>query len=257
MIICCRGGHNPLAKGSSGYVDEVTEDRKIYAAMIAYLKQAGHTVYNVTPPDMAGVNAELMYGINKANEYSNVDLFVSVHLNAYSDPSANGSEVCIYPNDSVTTTIGNRICKNFESLGFRNRGVKPRTDLGELNLTKMHSMIVECFFCTNQADVALYHKLGADRLGKAIAEAIHGKVIGNVVNEPQGIDPKFIGSRQGQTGIVTVKETFVYEKQSTSSKKLGKVYLNEKLKLYRQDGPWMVISYPNSGGFVLTKDLKI
>ena len=36
----------------------------------------------------------------------------------------------------------------------------------------MNSIIVECFFVEATEDVALYKKLGADALGKAIAEGI-------------------------------------------------------------------------------------
>ena len=45
----------------------------------------------------------------------------------------------------------------------------------------MNSVIVECFFVEATEDVALYKKLGADALGKAIAEGIANKKVPNPI----------------------------------------------------------------------------
>ena len=51
MKIAVRGGHNFKARGASGIIDEAIENRKVYKALIKYLRLAGHVVIDVTPGD--------------------------------------------------------------------------------------------------------------------------------------------------------------------------------------------------------------
>lgn len=177
--IAVRGGHTELCTGASALIDELTEDRKITAAVIKYLKELGNEVLDVTPPVnyTSSVSADLSYGVNKANEWG-ADLFVSFHFNkAYDNYNgALGSEVCVYSEND----IAQRVVNGLGELGFKNRGQKVRTNLYELKHTKMKAMIVETCFVEATEDVALYNKLGADTIGKVIAESIaNNKIIEN------------------------------------------------------------------------------
>lgn len=185
MKIAIRGGHNELATGAKALLDEVIEDRKIYPFVIKYLTLAGHNILDVTPGRMDS-DSDLAYGVNKANEWG-ADLFVSIHLNkAYNSYNgAIGTEVFVYSKTDKydDESYAQRIVNNIAKLGFKNRGVKTNTALYELKNTKMKAIIVECFFLEATEDVALYKKLGAEAMGKAIAEGIVGKTI----NAPQPI----------------------------------------------------------------------
>ena len=170
MKIAVRGGHCPKVPGARGILDELTEDRKVKDAVIKYLKQLGNEVLDVTPPDSISTSsADLAYGVNKANDWG-ADLFVSIHFNKAYDSynGALGSEVCVYSNYD----IAQRVVNSLESLGFKNRGQKIRTGLYELRNTNMKAMIVETCFVEATEDVALYRRLGHDKVGQAIAEAI-------------------------------------------------------------------------------------
>ena len=69
MKIAVRGGHCPKSTGASGIISELTEDRKMKNSVIKYLKQLGHNVLDVTPPDSTpDTNSDLYYGVHKANE---------------------------------------------------------------------------------------------------------------------------------------------------------------------------------------------
>ena len=178
MKIAVRGGHTELCTGASALINELTEDRKVKDAVVKYLKTLGQDVLDVTPPVnyTSNVGKDLAYGVNKANNYG-ANLFVSIHFNkAYDTYNGSlGSEVCVYsPND-----YANRVVEKLGCLGFSNRGQKVRADLYELRMSAMKAMIVEVCFVEATEDVALYKKLGADAIGKAIAEAI---VNTNVVN---------------------------------------------------------------------------
>ena len=186
MKIAVRGGHCPKVTGASALIDELTEDRKVKDSVIKYLKQLGHEMLDVTPPDSTATSStDLSYGVNKANDWG-ADLFVSIHFNkAYvSYTGAIGSEVCVYSNFDTAQ----RVVDGLGSLGFKNRGQKVRTGLYELKNTKMKSMIIEVCFVEATEDIALYKKLGHDSVGKNIAESIANKKIQTVptTTEPAG-----------------------------------------------------------------------
>ena len=178
MKIAVRGGHTELCTGASALINELTEDRKVKDAVVKYLKILGQDVLDVTPPVnyTSSASKDLAYGVNKANDYG-ANLFVSIHFNkAYDTYNGSlGSEVCVYS----TNDYANRVVEKLGCLGFGNRGQKIRTGLYELKHTSMVSMIVEVCFVEATEDVALYKKLGADAIGKAIAEAIVNKKIEN------------------------------------------------------------------------------
>jgi N-acetylmuramoyl-L-alanine amidase len=169
--IAVRGGHTEKATGASALIDELTEDRKVKDAVIKYLRKLGYEVLDVTPSVnyTSNESTDLAYGVNKANEWG-ADLFVSIHFNKAYDSynGALGSEVCVYSEHE----IAQRVVNTLGALGFKNRGQKVRTNLYELKNTKMKAMIVETCFVEATEDVELYKKLGADAIGKAIAEAI-------------------------------------------------------------------------------------
>lgn len=169
--IAVRGGHTEKATGASALIDELTEDRKVKDAVIKYLRKLGYEVLDVTPSVnyTSNESTDLAYGVNKANEWG-ADLFVSIHFNKAYDSynGALGSEVCVYSENE----IAQRVVNTLGALGFKNRGQKVRTNLYELKNTKMKAMIVETCFVEANEDVELYKKLGADAIGKAIAEAI-------------------------------------------------------------------------------------
>lgn len=175
MKIAVRGGHCPKVTGASALMDELTEDRKVKDSVIKYLRQLGHEVLDVTPPDSTSTSsADLAYGVDKANSWG-AELFVSIHFNKAYDSynGAIGSEVCVYSNFD----IAKRVVDGLGSLGFKNRGQKARTGLYELKNTKMKSMIIEVCFVEATEDVSLYKRLGHDTIGKTIAESIANKKV--------------------------------------------------------------------------------
>lgn len=61
------GGHNRIVPGAGHYLDEVTEDRKITAGVIALLQASGHTAYNCTDDVGKTVGANLANIVAKCN----------------------------------------------------------------------------------------------------------------------------------------------------------------------------------------------
>lgn len=173
MKIACRGGHNEQAQGANSILNEVSEDRKINASVIKFLKLDKNEVLDVTPCNCISA-IDLTYGVNKANT-AKVSLFNSNHLNA---GGGHGVEVLYFGNSATGKTYATRVCNNIAKLGFTNRGAKADIrGLYELKNTDMAAIIVESFFLDSESDVALYKKVGVDAIGKAIAEGIVGHTI--------------------------------------------------------------------------------
>lgn len=177
MKIAIRAGHTFSVPGASGILDETKENRKVKDAVIKYLKMTSHSILDVTPNDSYNtVSKEIGYGVNKANEWG-ADLFLSIHFNkAYSSyDGAIGSEVLVY-DINKNNNEAKRVLNNIVSLGFKDRGVKERKDLGELRRTNMTSMIVEVCFIEAKKDVEIYRKNGYEKVALMIAEGIVGKI---------------------------------------------------------------------------------
>lgn len=174
--IAVRGGHNFQAKGAKAILDETVEDRKVYQAVIKYLKAAGYDVLDVTPGN-CGVNEDLEYGVRKAENWG-ADLFISIHFDKAYDSYAGalGTGTWIYGYGGQAETIASRIVNNVASkAGFVNRGVKTNSRLYELRKTSMPSVIVEVCFCESKKDAAIYNQVGPDKIGAYIAEGIANK----------------------------------------------------------------------------------
>jgi len=171
MKIGHRGGHNEQAQGANGFVNEVVVDRLIDAAVDKYLKIDGNSTVNCTPGRCES-RVDLAYGVDKANN-AKVDIFDSNHVNA---GGGFGCEVCYV--STKGKVIAERVCARIVALGFNDRGVKERTGLYELNNADAPAIIVEPFFLDTKSDVDIYNRVGADRIGKAIAEGLVGHNIG-------------------------------------------------------------------------------
>lgn len=164
------GGHNKIVPGAAGYLNEVTEDRKVKNAIIKYLKAQGHTVYDCTDDSGNTQSKNLSNIVKKCNAHSGITLDISVHLNA---GGGTGTEVLYTSSkgkpyaEKVSKAIAN-------SLGLKNRGAKKRDNLYVLNHTNAPAILIECCFVDNKTDKA---KWNVDKCAKAAVEAITGKKV--------------------------------------------------------------------------------
>lgn len=168
---------------------------------------------------------ELHNRSNRANVL-NVALFVSLHLNSFNKPSAQGFEVYHYPDSragkSLASNIHNEVVK--DKLYTKDRGVKS-ANFSVLRKTKAPATLVELGFISNREDVALLADKQTDVV-KAISRGILKTLdisyaetdkkpteeeIGgeNVVNiKFKGKDIKVNGKLESGTNYVAIREVF-------------------------------------------------
>lgn len=182
MKFTIHAGHNPdgkIACGAVGLIKESTENRKVKDELMRLLKLKGHTVYDCTVDNGTSVSDIVEKQVEKMNSYTGIDLHISIHFNSgANDKEGNkrstGTEVLVYNTNGSKYETAKRICSKIEKLGYKNRGVKVRTNLGVLKRSKGQALLVECCFVDDKDDVALYNY---KTMAKAIAEGILNETI--------------------------------------------------------------------------------
>lgn len=167
----CHGGHNSIVQGAnSGSRKEHIMDRQVKDAVIAKLRQLGHTVYDDTDETGSTQAANLNNIVAKCNSHD-VDLVISFHLNAYNG-SAHGVEVLYFDQEALAAKISAQLSKD---IGWFNRGAKQRTDLAVLKGTKAPAILIELGFIDNDSDMA---KWNVDKIANSIVYALTGQTVG-------------------------------------------------------------------------------
>ena len=191
MRINIHAGHNAdgrVACGAIGFIRESTEARRVKDAVINQLRQLGHTVYDCTVDNAAGVSANLREIVTKCNAHD-VDLDVSIHFNsgakdAVGNGRTTGTEVYVFNSSSGARVYAETVCRAIASLGFQKRGVKYSTGLYVLRNTKAPAMLIECCFVDDKDDVQLYD---CQKMADAIVYGITGqRVVPAEEPEPDG-----------------------------------------------------------------------
>lgn len=84
------------------------------------------------------------------------DYFISLHINSYSDTSANGIEVLVAEQGSTSYDFGSYLLQGMiDSTNLRNRGMKLNPNLRVLKNATMPAALLEMGFISNSTDAAL------------------------------------------------------------------------------------------------------
>lgn len=172
MRIVIDPGHGGIDPGAIG---EGLRESDVALAISFFLRDelvdGGHDVLMTRDTD---VFIPISERCRLANTWK-ADLFVSIHCNAASNPQAHGAELLIYPGSVRGRDLAGHIWKPLCDIpGLRDRGIKPRGDLGVLRGTSMPAVLVETAFISNGADRRRYldRDVGRKKIAKAIALGI-------------------------------------------------------------------------------------
>lgn len=108
-----------------------------------------------TPEETLGFNnsSSLSERVRLANEWP-ADYFISIHVNANTNPAINGSEVYVYREGSAAYQLAQRVLDAIVSrVGTKDNGVRINPSLYVLRRTTMPAILVELAYITNEADV--------------------------------------------------------------------------------------------------------
>lgn len=172
MKIGLRGGHSANCQGANWLRNEYFCMQELYNITRDEFLKRGHTVVDCNS-NAKTENGELWEGCNKAN-LNNVDIFISLHMNATNKHNGYGTEVWV--------TTGSRIIQkakdvayNLSKLGWYNRGVKQSSSLYECKHVVASNMLIEVCFCDNQTDIDVWSPTPYEDMAKAIVDGVVGK----------------------------------------------------------------------------------
>lgn len=183
MTVGINCGHTTSGPGygAVGVIKESEHTRLVGQALMGLLRAAGVAVIDCTI-DQANTQQEYLAAAVALANRQDLDWFISIHFNASKTREGHGVEVYTYKGRQYQDALD--VCENIESLGFTNRGVKAGSGLYVIRKTKAKSMLIECCFCDNAADMDTYQAAGgAEAMAKAIYKAIYDPVVLPVVPE--------------------------------------------------------------------------
>jgi len=148
-----------------------------------------------TAPETTDVS--LSERVRRANS-ANANAFVSIHANAYGSDwnDANGVETLVYSKvmpGSQTDAFAQEVHRCLvKKIGLRDRGIKRRDDLYVLKNTKMHAILMECGFMTNEKEANFlrqkwFQKNCADGIFEGICHFFRVKMTEEVEAEEEEI----------------------------------------------------------------------
>lgn len=167
-------GH-PLGCGAYGIMSETDGNRAVGNLVIKKLKAKGIIVVNCT----YDVNSnELANRVALANA-QRLDLFVSLHMDSFSDPAANGVTVYTTANSGAKGIAINVVNRVAESCSYNNRGWK-EASFYVLRNTNAPALLLEMGFVTNQSDC---YKFNPETIANAIVGAVLCETIENNLSD--------------------------------------------------------------------------
>lgn len=109
--------------------------------------------------------------------FKEYDYVLEVHFNSYKEVAANGVEILVHPAEK-SVGVENAIINYITDLGFKNRGVKTRTDLRNMNVCKgqqgVSYALLEVCFISNKHDMQMYVENKSDIVKAAARGIIEG-----------------------------------------------------------------------------------
>lgn len=170
-MITISPGHWKKGTGAVGFVDEVTEARRVVSFVVERLQHLGIGVQQVQDNTSASQSQNLQYLISAHNKTERM-LDVSVHFNTTAGTHSRpiGTEV-LYQDADIQGLAAHLSHSISSAAQLPNRGAKRRTDLAFLNKTNRNALLIEVCFVNSSADVSLY-KQHFEAIGEAIADTL-------------------------------------------------------------------------------------
>lgn len=153
-------GHNPqgVNAGAEGFglrEQDVTYNVGMYLSNLLEEDSRFEVKTSRNSPDQVlgtSNSTSLAERVNAANNWP-ADYFISIHVNANTNPSINGSEVYVYQEYTQSYYMGEHVLNAVVAqVGTKDNGVRVRPSLYVLRKTNMPAILVELAYITNSSD---------------------------------------------------------------------------------------------------------
>lgn len=176
------GGFDPGKVGSKG-VHEKDINLKIGLKLRDYLEQSGAYVIMTRTEDVdldgndeKQLKKKDMHNRKEIINNSNADILISIHQNAFPQPSVKGAQVFYHSSSDNGKKLADYIQQSIKTyVDITNKRIaKPNKDYYVLRTTNIPAVIVECGFLTNAQEEA---RLNTDEYQEEVAWAIYIGII--------------------------------------------------------------------------------
>lgn len=201
LLIAGHGDGDPGALNTSLGYKEADLAREVVYGISTILKD--YCTVQIYNPEK-NLYRELKNGRESKNLFKDFEYVFEVHFNAF-NKSASGSECLVKGEKGISVEQG--ILSNLASLGFKNRGVKERNDLQNMNMCRSvgvsYCLLETCFIDSN-SDLQIY--LGnRGKVAQLIAEAILKGFGLKKESSNESISPIFKDVSEGDFGLEYIK----------------------------------------------------
>ena len=245
--------------GAVGYKNESNCTREICPVIVDYLSKKGIETKLIQIDKANSYNFEDCYERARlANEWGS-DIYIEIHLNAFDDENAHGTESYVISDSSAAVEIAKRINKSLvNSLGTFDRtygkGYKTANYI-VLRKTNMPAVLIETLFCTNKSDAEKYNAMV---IGKAIAEGILNMAIEESnSNKNNTAQSNYDYSCKGKKATVTGNGVRVRDGAGTEYDVLGHKNKGDVITLGYKYGEWYNFYFGDHGGWLHEDYVKI
>ncbi|MCL2619006.1 MAG: cell wall hydrolase [Defluviitaleaceae bacterium] len=179
MRIVISSGHGLFVAGAVGIIEEVPHARLVADRVAEILREAGAEAQVFHENTARNARANLANIINHHNGQTR-ELDVSVHFNAVGGgirEEGIGAEVLYKHGNARTRALAEQTSRAIAAAsGLRDRGAKPRKNLGFLNSTTRDALLIEVCFVNSRTDVELYRR-GFEQICRAITQSLGGQTL--------------------------------------------------------------------------------
>ena len=178
-MITISPGHWHVGTGAVGYIDEVTEARRVVNGVKYGLQKRGVACHIVVDTRSRNQRENIAY-LLQAHRATTRVLDVSIHFNASrsAEQRAIGTEV-LYAQASVAE-LATALASRISAAGtFICRGAKYRSDVAILQQTGKPTVLIEVCFVNSKEDVRLY-KQHFRAICEAIADTLSDYILGKI-----------------------------------------------------------------------------
>jgi N-acetylmuramoyl-L-alanine amidase len=240
--ICIDPGHGGSDPGATGFGLEEKElnlDKALklrdWLDLDTQDTAGGHDWEEVLMTRTTDTDVSLAARSSYANS-NGVDRFISIHHDAFSDSSANGSSTHLYPEaGSTTEDYGQKVHEELISHGeLKDRGVR-YNNFHVLRETSMPAVLTEGGFISNQSDASIISKASwQDEVAKGFLHALQ-RHYGEDAYTPSSAESHVVDNRD--TGFAASSN---WESATWSSDKYGSSYRFRRTNEVNDSATWQV-----------------